>query len=103
MELTGWRLVLNVALAAMTRLSRHHVRGSGGCNRLMGSYEAKGAQLTFSQMATTRMACAQGMDTEKALVEALATVKGWKITGQQLELLEGDGQVVASFVRRAAK
>jgi META domain len=43
------------------------------------------------------------MDTEKALVEALATVKGWKITGQQLELLEGDGQVVASFVRRAAK
>jgi META domain len=49
MELTGWRLVLNVALAAMTRLSRHHVSGSGGCNRLMGSYEAKGAQLTFAR------------------------------------------------------
>ena len=46
------------------------VSGSGGCNTLTGSYELDSDKLTFSQMASTRMACPEGMDTEKAYLKA---------------------------------
>ncbi len=62
--------------------------GSGGCNRLMGSYELNGDKLTFGQMAGTMMACPEGMDTEKAFLEALKQVNKWKIVGQHLELFD---------------
>jgi len=75
----------------------HRVSGSGGCNRLMGGYELSGDQLTFSKMAGTMMACAGGMDTEKALLNALARVKKWKITGQSLELFDSHGRLLARF------
>jgi heat shock protein HslJ/uncharacterized membrane protein len=35
----------------------NRVFGSTGCNRISGGFEAKGKTITFSQMATTRMAC----------------------------------------------
>jgi heat shock protein HslJ len=75
----------------------HRVSGSSGCNRLMGSYEAKNDQLRFSQMAGTRMACVEGMDSEKAFLEALSQVHRWKITGRNLELLNEAGDPVARF------
>jgi heat shock protein HslJ len=46
------------------------------------------------------MACAEGMETEKAFLEALGRVSGWKIAGQQLELLDTAGNVVARFEAR---
>jgi putative lipoprotein len=81
----------------------HRVSGSGGCNRLTGNYEVKGDQLTFSQMASTMMACPEGMDTEKAFLDALNKVKAWKIEGKDLELLDGDARVVARFVSLPAE
>jgi heat shock protein HslJ len=57
------------------------VGGSGGYNRLVGSYELHGDQLAFSQMAGTMMACLEGTDTEQAFLEALKRVHTWKITG----------------------
>jgi copper homeostasis protein (lipoprotein) len=86
-------------LNAQTR----RVGGSGGCNRLMGGYELKGDALTFSQMAATRMACPQGMDTEKAFLDALGQVKKWKIAGQHLELFDAAGKLVARFEARHIK
>jgi copper homeostasis protein (lipoprotein) len=71
------------------------VSGSGGCNQLMGSYELKGDTLAFDQMAATKMACPQGMDVEKAFLEALGQVKTWKITGQHLDLFDAAGKPVA--------
>jgi len=76
------------------------VVGSGGCNRLMASYELKGDQLTFGQMAGTMMACPEGMETEKAFLEALKQVSRWKIAGQDLELIDGAGNAVARFEAR---
>jgi putative lipoprotein len=81
----------------------HRVSGSGGCNRLTGNYEVKGDQLTFIQMSATMMACPEGMDTEKAFLDALNKVKGWKIEGKDLELLDGDARVVARFVSLPAE
>ena len=79
----------------------HRVSGSGGCNRLMGSYELTGDQLTFSHVGSTRMACAEGMDTEKQFLDALGKVKTWKLAEHQLELRDGEGHLVARFEMRA--
>ena len=48
------------------------VNGSGGCNRLMGSYKLNADQLTFSEMAGTMMTCLEGMETEKAFLPGCA-------------------------------
>jgi uncharacterized lipoprotein YbaY/heat shock protein HslJ len=76
---------------------QHRVSGSGGCNRLTGSYELNGDQLKFGQMAGTMMMCSQGMDTEQRFLKSLGQVSKWKIAGQSLELLDADGKALAQF------
>ena len=73
--------------------------GSGGCNRLMGAYTLDGASLSFGKVASTMMACVDGMEQEQAFFAALEAVRSWVIQGDQLELLGEDGErVVARFV-----
>ena len=79
------------------------VAGSGGCNRVTGSYELTGNQIRFNQMASTMMACPQGMDTEKAFLNALNQVKTWKITGERLELFDAEGHSIAKLESRYMK
>ena len=76
------------------------VAGSGGCNRLMGSYTLEGERLAFSQMAGTKMACPQGMDVEQAFHAALGKVASWRIDGETLELFDTSGTLVAQFESR---
>ncbi len=38
-------------------LADNRVAGHSGCNRLSGSFQARGNKITFGQFATTRMAC----------------------------------------------
>jgi heat shock protein HslJ len=73
------------------------VNGSGGCNRMFGSYELNGDALAFTGVASTKMACQDGMDIETSFLPALQRVARWRITGQQLELLDASGGVVAKF------
>jgi len=111
LENTYWRLTrlgdASVPVASPQRephlllnSETRRVGGSGGCNRLMASYELKGDQLTFGQMAGTMMACPEGMETEKAFLEALKQVSRWKIAGQDLELIDGAGNAVARLEAR---
>jgi heat shock protein HslJ len=81
----------------------HRISGSGGCNRLTGRYELHGDRITFSQMAGTMMACVQGMETEKAFLDALKQATRWKITGQQLELFDDTGRQLANFAANDQK
>jgi heat shock protein HslJ len=75
----------------------HRVSGSGGCNRLAGSYEVSGDHLKFTQLAMTRMACIHGQKTESAFVNALDQVTTWKVLGGKLLLIDADQHVVAKF------
>jgi|HubBroStandDraft_6_1064221.scaffolds.fasta_scaffold56113_5 heat shock protein HslJ len=75
----------------------HRVSGSDGCNRLMGGYELEGDHLKFTQMATTRMACIHGNDTEANFSKALDQVREWMISKGKLLLLDADHHVVAKF------
>jgi putative lipoprotein len=73
------------------------VSGSGGCNRLSGSYESEGDRLTFGRMAGTLMACPTGMETEKQFLEALGQTSRARIVQRHLELLDAAGNVVADL------
>jgi copper homeostasis protein (lipoprotein) len=76
------------------------VTGSGGCNRMAGSYTLEGSKISFSQMAGTMMACPDGMDVERAFHTALQTVSRWHIDGETLALFDAAGESVASFESR---
>jgi copper homeostasis protein (lipoprotein) len=83
-------------------LHTEHQRAAGftGCNRLSGSYTLKGNELSFGTLAGTMMACVEGMETEKAFLEALAQVRTWRIAGIHLELMDAGGAVLARFELR---
>jgi putative lipoprotein len=75
--------------------------GSGGCNQFGGGYTVEGDRLKLGQMAATMMACMQGMEDESAFFDALKNVKTWRIAGQQLELVDSSGKVVATLSAKA--
>lgn len=79
------------------------VTGSGGCNRLTGSYTLSGHSLRFGAVAATRMACMRGMETEGNFLAALEQVRSWKITNQQLDLLDENGKLLARLAAQTAK
>jgi len=73
------------------------VSGSGGCNRITGTYKLKGNELTFSRMVATMMACMQGMETENKFLKTLGDVTSWKITGHTLHLFDDNKSAIAEF------
>jgi heat shock protein HslJ len=78
-------------------LPQNRIAGSGGCNRLMGSYTLQGQQLTLAGLGGTRMACAGGMDTEQRFMQLLGSVATWQIRDGRLELADASGVVIAVF------
>lgn len=87
------------ALDALTK----RVTGSDGCNRLGGTYKLSDDRLSFSDMTTTMMACAEGVETERAFNEALKRARRWRIAGQRLELLDAAGSPLARFEAMRSK
>jgi copper homeostasis protein (lipoprotein) len=75
----------------------NRLTGSGGCNRIMGGYQLDGDQIRFLQVASTRMACPDGLDTEVAFTKALAQVVSWRILGRRLEFYDASGIPLACF------
>jgi para-nitrobenzyl esterase len=86
----------NLVLDPTTR----RVGGSGGCNHFSGGYQLDGDRIRMSQTVSTMMACAKGLDTEKAFLQTLDQARQWRITGHELELLDSSGNVLARFEGR---
>ena len=87
--------------APSLRFEGGRVAGSGGCNRFGGKYELTGSRLSFSPLAATRMACPpEIMKKEQGFFAMLGAVRGLTFEGDRLELRDGEGKVLASFVRR---
>ncbi|MCU7959169.1 MAG: META domain-containing protein [gamma proteobacterium symbiont of Bathyaustriella thionipta] len=66
------------------------VSGSDGCNRFFGAWYGENEQLGFGAMGATRMACEQGLDIAHDYMQALQKVNRYEISGQQLDLFQGD-------------
>ena len=65
--------------------------GSGGCNRLAGTYETTGEKLRVRPIAMTRMACEPSvMELEHAVAAALQATDRYRISGGELALCEGE-------------
>lgn len=68
------------------------VFGSGGCNRLTGTFELSDAGLRFGPVATTRMACTPDvMEREGTFLRALAETTRFDLDGPTLTLLDDHG------------
>jgi copper homeostasis protein (lipoprotein) len=104
---TEWKLILlgdaPVAVAdpsrrpSLTLNEDGRVSGFDGCNRMAGSYEVTGRSIGFSQMASTKMACIDGMELELAFAGALDRARRFNVVGTHLDLFGGDGKLLARF------
>ena len=91
--------------APSAEFSEDQISGSTGCNTYFGTYEAGGDELSIGAVAVTEMWCMEpegAMDQEQSFLDALASVTGYRLAGERLELLDGTGETVLSFERRAA-
>ncbi|QGM97605.1 META domain-containing protein [Methylocystis parvus] len=71
-----------------------------GCNRIAGAPTIAGSDLTFGPMATTRMACPPPLDqVERAYLEALRNVRGYRLSGETLLFLGEDGEALVTLKR----
>lgn len=69
--------------------------GSGGVNRLMGGYTVDGTSVVFSNSASTMMAGPpEAMQQEQAIIAALQRVRAFRITGDQLTLVDESNRPV---------
>lgn len=75
----------------------NRLSGSGGCNRLSGTYRVDKQTIRFGPTGLTMMACPSGMDTEKDFMEALGDTRKWKIQGNALEFYDEDGKLLLRF------
>lgn len=73
------------------------VSGSGGCNRVTGSFQQDGDTLRLRQTAGTMMACPAGMEQEQLFLQSLEKVARYRIKGSHLEMLDAAGAVIARF------
>jgi putative lipoprotein len=108
LENTHWKLtsLANTNVLAGTQAreayfilnpANRSVTGSGGCNRLTGTYQVNGDRVSFSRIASTMMGCMSGMETEQAFLKALSAASRWRISGKTLELFDGAGTRLARF------
>lgn len=74
------------------------VRGSGGCNNLTGTFTAKGDDLSFGPMASTRMLCPDSQ-FETAFLAVLGKVNHYYISDNILQLKD-DKTIVARFMAK---
>jgi heat shock protein HslJ len=80
---------------ASVRLEGGRLSGSGGVNRLTGTYDLEGSSLVFSSIATTMMAGSpERMDREQRFLADLARAARWSLDGDQLLLGDAAGAVV---------
>ena len=65
------------------------LQGFAGCNRFTGSYSYNGTDMDVGPLAMTRMACRDGAEIEKNVVDALNRVSEADIEGDLLRLRHG--------------
>ena len=75
----------------------NRLAGSDGCNRIIGAYELEDASIEFSKLATTRMACPEGMEQASRFLQVIEEVSQYRIIGRHLEMLDQSGNLRLRF------
>ncbi len=71
-------------------------KGFAGCNQFWGVYKTMQTQINFSNINRTKMSCAK-IKIENELTDVLRTAQGYLINGNQLQLINKQGEVIAIF------
>ena len=74
--------------------------GSAGCNSYASIYSIDGSALSISLPAMTRMVCEEPQDImlqETSFLNSLTAVASYQIDGDELQLLDGEGNTVLVF------
>ena len=79
----------------LLRAADKRAGGSDGCNRFMAGYQLEADRISFSQAASTMMACVDGEDVARRYMQALSATARWRVLGGQLELYDADGRLLA--------
>lgn len=80
------------------KLDGQRVIGSGGCNRLAGTYTFSSMKrVRFSQIVSTEMACTEGMETETQFLDVLNRVDSYDVKGDKLVLNKARMTPLARF------
>ncbi|TDP44477.1 META domain-containing protein [Zavarzinia compransoris] len=72
------------------------VSGFAGCNRYMGGTTIAGDKLSFTQMASTRMACLN-VTIELDYLASLENVAAYRIEDGRLSLIDAVGHVLSTY------
>lgn len=75
------------------------VTGNGSCNNFRGSFEmTSDNEISFSSMATTKMACMENMEVEHQLLKNLIEVRSYQVAGDSLLLFDEREMKTIAFV-----
>ena len=98
----GGRGVVDRVRSTITLDADGRVAGSGGCNRIAGSYTLAGETIGFGQMISSMMACAPAVgEQEQRFLQALGATRRWRITPEGwLLLLDAEAKPLARLVRQ---
>ncbi len=84
-------LALETSAPELTIAADGSVSGSTGCNRMTGSAQTSDTTVTFTPMATTRMACPEeNMDIERQILAVLDGEVSYTVDADTLTLREPD-------------
>ncbi|MGI9042991.1 MAG: META domain-containing protein [Gemmatimonadaceae bacterium] len=73
--------------------------GFAGCNRYTGAYTIRGDSITFGPSASTKMACAEGMDLEQGYLTTLPQIVRYSVADSTLTFF-GQSGPLATFRNR---
>ena len=75
------------------------VSGSGGCNRISGTFTRSGITLRIGQLGSTRMACADPVRgaNEAQFLSVLQSTASYRLSPGRLSLLDASGRTVATL------
>ena len=72
------------------------VNGSLGCNNFFGSFKTDNENITFGNIASTRMMC-QDMKTEDKFSKVFQDIKIYKIKGETLNFFDDKNKKISTF------
>jgi heat shock protein HslJ len=77
------------------------IGGSVGCNSFGGDYKVNGDKITFSQIASTVMACADPLMQQESAVFSVFTDKAtFTVDGSTLTITSADGNSVVALAQK---
>ncbi len=74
-----------------------YIHGFSGCNMFRSTYRLEGETISLGPIASTMMACPEGMDVEQRFLAMLDRVARYRQSDNRLELCDAEGDALATF------